>query len=217
MTSRKSSCNSGNISSHRSVLLQVRPRPPVHFCVSHRLFELGVFALCRAKQVDHAYPVAAVGREKGRVERDVANVAASNAQPAQNLEVQIVEWRVRGKYTPPDLAPLTCVRKGKLQHETNAPKESRVERATQIRRKNSQTSVRFHALQQIADLDIGVAVVTIFDFAALTKQRVGFVEKEDGATIFSGVKDTAQVLLSLANVFAHNRRQIDAIQIQTQL
>ncbi len=74
-----------------------------------------------------------------------------------------------------------------------------------------------HALEQITDLDIGVAVVAVFDLAALAEQRVGFVEEQDRAAFFGGVEDPAQIFLGLADVLVHHLAEIDAIEIEIEL
>src|SRR5260221_560450 len=38
-------------------------------------------------------------------------------------------------------------------------------------------AVTLHPLQQVAYLDVGIAVVTVLHFAALAEQRVGFIEE----------------------------------------
>ena len=88
-----------------------------------------------------------------------------------------------------------------------------VERALHVGGEDRQAAISLHALQQIVDLDVGVAVVAVLDFAALAEQRVGFVEEQDRAAVLGGVEQPAQVLLRLADVFADDGRQIDAVEI----
>jgi hypothetical protein len=79
-----------------------------------------------------------------------------------------------------------------------------------------QPLVSFDALQQVADLDVGVAVVAVAHLAALAEERIGFVEEQQDAAFFRGVEDLLQVLLGLADVLAHHRRQVDPIEIEPQ-
>ena len=74
--------------------------------------------------------------------------------------------------------------------------------------------VLLHALQQVADLDVGVAVVRVPDLAALAEQRVGLVEEQDGVGGLGFGEDARQVLLGLADVLADHRRQVDLVQVQ---
>ena len=73
-----------------------------------------------------------------------------------------------------------------------------------------------HALQQVVDLDVGVAVVAVFDLAALAEQGVGLVEEQDGAAIFGGVEEPAQILLGFADVFADDGGEVDAVEVEAQ-
>jgi hypothetical protein len=76
--------------------------------------------------------------------------------------------------------------------------------------------ISLHALQQVADFDVGVAVVAVLDLGALAEQGVGFVEEQDGAAVFGGVENLAQVLLGFADVFADHGRQVDAVEVELQ-
>ena len=71
-------------------------------------------------------------------------------------------------------------------------------------------------MQQVVDLDVGVAVVAVFHFAALAEEGVGFVEEEDCPAVFGGVKNAAQILFGFADVLADDARQIDAIEVEVQ-
>ena len=77
--------------------------------------------------------------------------------------------------------------------------------------------VCLHALQQIADLDVGVAVVAVLDLGALAEQRVRLVEEEDGPAAFGGLEHAAQVLFGLADVFTDHLAEVDAVEVQLQL
>src|ERR1039457_2422229 len=74
--------------------------------------------------------------------------------------------------------------------------------------------VVLHALQQVVDLDVGVAVVAVPDLAAASEERVGLVEEQQGAALVGGVEHLAQVAFSLADVFADHAGQVDPVQGQ---
>ena len=118
---------------------------------------------------------------------------------------------------PPD--PLALGRAGKreLDHEAQAAQERGVERRLHVRREDRQPAVRLHALQQVVDLDVGVAVVAVLDLAALAEQRVGLVEEQDRAAVLGGVEQPAEVLLGLADVLADHRRQVDPVEVEVEL
>ena len=50
-----------------------------------------------------------------------------------------------------------------------------------VGREDREAAVGLHPLQQVADLDVRVAVVAVLDLAALAEERVGLVEEQDGA------------------------------------
>ena len=53
----------------------------------------------------------------------------------------------------------------------------------------SEPTIFLHSLQKVADLDIGIAVVTVLHFAALTEQCVSLVKEEDRRVSRSFSKD----------------------------
>jgi hypothetical protein len=74
-----------------------------------------------------------------------------------------------------------------------------------------------HPLQQVVDLEVGVAIVTRLDLGALGEQRVGLVEQEDRVAGLGGVEQLGQVLLGLADPLRHDLRQIDLVEVELQL
>ena len=69
--------------------------------------------------------------------------------------------------------------KRKLSHKADAPQERWVKRLLHIRREDRESAIGLHALQQVADFDVRVAVVAVSDFAALAEERVGLIEKQN--------------------------------------
>src|SRR3954469_17621941 len=74
-----------------------------------------------------------------------------------------------------------------------------------------------HALEQVGDLDVGVAVVRVADGASLAEQRVGLVEEKHGAGALGVVEDDVEVLLGLADVFRDDLREVDGKEIGCEL
>ena len=66
-----------------------------------------------------------------------------------------------------------------VDHEVQPAQERVVDVALEVRREDDRAGVGLHALQQVGDLDVGVAVVGVRDLGALAEQRVGLVEEED--------------------------------------
>ena len=74
-----------------------------------------------------------------------------------------------------------------------------------------------HALQQVADLDVGVAVVAVLDFGALAEERVGLIEEQQHAAFLGGIEDLLEILLGFADVLADHCGEVDAVEIEAQL
>src|SRR5437870_4799051 len=189
-------------------------RPFTRLRLRKWLLELRILRLCRPQQVRHAYRLVSLGRQEGRAERDIADVAAADVESSQLVLVQSACRRAGGEYAPPDLGPLKHVRERELNDEADASQKSRIQRPLEVGRQDGQPAVGLHALQQIADLDVRVAIVAIFHFAALAEEGIGLVKQQNHATLFSGVEDSAQVLLGLTDVLADGGRQIDSIQVE---
>ena len=49
------------------------------------------------------------------------------------------------------------------------------------------------------------------------KERIGLIKKEDHTTFIGCIKQPAQILLGLADIFAHHCREINAVQVETQI
>ena len=153
-----------------------------------------------------------IGGEKGGIQGDIANIPASNVQARQFVKFKVFDWCIRRKRTSPDFGALRRIGKRELHHKANAPQKCRIQRALQVRRQNRQAAIRLHPLEQVTDFDIRIAIMAVLNLATLAKQRIGFVEQQDRATRLGGVEDAPQILLRLTDVFADDRREIDAIQ-----
>ena len=104
--------------------------------------------------------------------------------------------------TPPDLLARRCVGKREADDEADAAQEGAVERALHVGGEDRQAAIGLDPLQQVGDLDVGVAVVAVLDLAALAEERVGLVEQQHRAAGLGGVEQALQVLLGLADVLA---------------
>ena len=153
------------------------------------------------------------GGERG-VERDAPNVAAGDRETRETIDVERIGRRFRWENPAPDLRPLRLIRKRKLHHEPQPAQERWIERLLHVRGQDGQAAIRFHPLEQIADLDVCVAVVAVFHFAALPEKRIGFVEEQDRAAFLRCIEHAPKILFRLSDVFAHNRAEIDAEQIE---
>ena len=70
----------------------------------------------------------------------------------------------------------------------------------QVGRQNRHAIVGLHALQQIADLDICIAIMGITYFRALAEKSISLIKKENGVARLSLAEDTFQILFCFTYV-----------------
>ena len=75
--------------------------------------------------------------------------------------VDVAVGRRRREHPPPDRLARRRVRERELDDEADAAQEGAVERALHVGGQDRQPAIGLHALQQVADLDVGVAVVAV--------------------------------------------------------
>ena len=155
--------------------------------------------------------------QERRVQRDVADAAAGDVEPREPRVVEPARRRLRREDAAPDRLALRRIRHGEVHDEAQAALEGAIERGLLVAREDRQAAVGLDALQQVAHLDVGVAVVAVPDLAALAEQRVGLVEEQDRAAVLGGVEEPGEVLLRFADVLAHDRGEIDAVELEMQL
>ena len=120
---------------------------------------------------------------------------------AERLEVERLPSPASGGKTFSQIRlRLRRVGEREVDQEAQPAQEGAVEGGLPVGGQDGQAAVVLHALQQVVDLDVGVAVVAVLDLGALAEQRVGLVEEEDRAAPLGRVEDRAQVLLGLADV-----------------
>ena len=101
---------------------------------------------------------------------------------------------------------MLLIREWEVDDNSYASRERFIHVPMQIGRQNGDTVVLFHLLQQVADLDIGVTVVSIFDFRPLAKERVGLIKKQNGVTRLRFIENLVELFFSLADVLADDLR-----------
>ena len=89
-------------------------------------------------------------------------------------------------------------------YETKPPQQRLVELTALIHRQNRETAEILGSLEEIIDLDVGVAVVAVLHLGASTKKRFSSVEQEDRAGCLRSIERSTNVFLRLTNVFAHD-------------
>lgn len=146
----------------------------------------------------HRDDASVAGGVKGGGERDVADGATGQLDPGQPLVVQGRRRRGDGEDAAPDGRALRCAGERKLDDEPQSADERVVHGALEIGREDGEARVRFHALEEIGNLQVGVAIAAVVDLAAFPEQRVGFVEQQDRAAALGQLKDLLEVLFRLA-------------------
>ena len=135
----------------------------------------------------------------------------------QKGEVQLRGVHAFGDDALPNAEPLVDAGQWKIDQETQPAQESFVEILLAIGREDGQAFESLHPLEQVADFEVGVAIVRVLHFGAFAEERVGFVEEEDDVAGFGGVEQPAQIFLRLADVFVDHLREVDAEERQAQL
>ena len=77
--------------------------------------------------------------------------------------------------------------------------------------------VGLQPLQQVADLDVGVAVVGVLDLGAAPEQRVRLVEEQQAVAGLDLVEDLGERLLGLADVLGDDLAEVDPVQVEPEL
>src|SRR6266568_1777729 len=179
------------------------PVPP-EIGFTAELTDLVVFPLGRPHQLRHTDDAAVRGGEKRRVEDDVLDVAPRERQVRrQKIEIHVARAGcARRKQLTPDLPALPDIGERELDDELQPPQKRLVHVPFQVRRQDSDALVGLDALQQVTDLDVGVAIVRVFHLGPLSEQCVRLVEQQHRATPLGFAKDPSQVLLGLPDVLA---------------
>ena len=84
----------------------------------------------------------------------------------------------------------------------------------QVRGQDRQPVEVLHALQQVGDLDVGVAVAGVLDLAAPAEQRVCLVEEQDSVGRLGLREHSGEVLLGLPDVLIDDRREVDPVEVE---
>lgn len=95
----------------------------------------------------HADRFVLLRSQKRGLQRDIADVAASDVQLCQLVDVDVIQRRALRKNAPPDLRALAGVRERKLHDEAETPQRRRIERGLEIARQYRQALILFNALE----------------------------------------------------------------------
>src|ERR1700693_3017927 len=191
--------------------------PPADLRIGEWTLDLLRLQLGGLGKVCHLHRRSRFGREEGRIKRYVADVPACHVELRELLRLETARRSRLRKHLAPDGLTLRSIWEGKVHGEAKPALEGRVQRRLQIGRQDGETLVFLHALQQVSDFDVGIAVVTIAYLATLTEQCVGFVEQQEHAALLRRVEDLFQVLFGFTDVLADHCREIDTVEVEPKL
>src|SRR5215467_3790504 len=164
-------------------------------------FEL---AFRRPDQMFHVDLAGVLGSQEGRIDHYIADVAPGKDEAfGEVVEVNVSPQRsALRNVLLPDPVAVCLVRKWEFNRKVHAAKEPVIDVAPQIGRQHHQPIEFFHTLQQVIDLDIGIAIMSILYLRAFAEKSVSFIEEQDCVAVFSLLENPAQVLFRLPNVLA---------------
>ena len=171
----------------------------------------------RGEQLGHAHFLACLGGQKSGIERDIPDVATGHIEPCQLGVIDAIEGYICWENGAPDSLALHLVWEWKIDDKAQPPLKRRIERGLVVGRQDREAGVGLHALQQVTDLDVGITVVAVLDFAALAEQGVRLIEQENGAALLGSVEHALEVFFGLADIFINHRGEIDPVKIEMQL
>ena len=170
--------------------------PAVRFSLSSSR----LVAISTSRMVTTGSGPARGGGEAG-VEGDRADVPARELElSGEERDVELREIDLRREHPRPDAGALLRAGHRELDDMAQPAGEGLVEVAAAVGGEDGDAGEALHALQQVAGLDIGEAVVGVAHLGALAEQRVGLVEEQHRAHALGGVEHALEVLLGLADV-----------------
>src|SRR5262245_52258423 len=95
--------------------------PPSQFRLAGRTLEFCAFAARCLEEMIHPNGFTGLGRQKGGVQGDIANVAAADVKSGELCGFQTFRRCRRRKNPAPDFGPLEGVGKWELHHEPESP------------------------------------------------------------------------------------------------
>ena len=142
---------------------------------------------------------------------------SSKASGAE-VEVEVLGTRhARGQASVPERPPQTHVRRRKVDDHVEAAGEGLVDVGPQVGGQDGEAVEGLHPLQQVGDLDVGVAVVGVAHLGPLAEEGIGLVEEQDGVDAVGLGEDPLQVLLGLTHVLVDHGGQVDGVQVEAEV
>ncbi len=139
-------------------------------------------------------------------------------RPREELEVVIARARhVAVEVDLPEAEALGRLGSREVDDDVQPARERLVDVRTHVRRQDRDAVEQLHALQQVCDLDVGVAVARVRDLRALAEERIGLVEEQHGVHALGVREDAVEVLLGLSDVLVDDGREVDHVQVETEI
>ena len=135
----------------------------------------------------------------------------------QEREVEIHDRRAGREAQLPQPQPFGLVGRRERDAHVDAPDEAVVDVAGVVRGEDGQPVEAFELLEQVARLEVRVAVVRVGDLGALGEHRIGLVEEQDHRAALGRSEDPVEVLLGLPDVLRHDGSEVDAEQVEPEL
>ena len=144
------------------------------------------FLLTGLDQVSHIQGSRVLCGPKGSGHQDVFDIASGDVESlGQEFEVDVfTPGNLFRQESLPYPAPMFVIREGKLDHKLHAPDEGLVHILHEIGGQDHDPLVFLYSLQEVADLDIGIAIMGVFYLGSLAKHGVGLIEEQNGIARF---------------------------------
>src|SRR5215203_742993 len=175
------------------------PRIGSEMLEAHGPVEFVVLPLHGNDDVFHRQPLSSVFLAAGALQAGVKDDGVDVTTGQVELSREKIEIDLRGVHgfghdLEPDLLPLLHTGRGEVDDETQPPQEGFVQILLPVGRQDGYALEPLHALQQIADLEVGIPVVGVFDLGPAAEEGIGFVKEEDDIGDVRRVEQTLQVL-----------------------
>ena len=184
--------------------------------------ELAVLALGRPDEVGHRDRPVRRPRRGRRPRRTMLRMLPPESLNgrARNVEVDVVGHAAgrAGRLRCPEPAAgrsSSGIGKSTIASSRRRNASSRFARRFVVRIASAVEAL--HPLEQVGDLDVGVAVAGVLDLGALAEERVGLVEEQDAVDPVGLREDPVEVLLGLADVLVDDRREVDDVEVEPEV
>ncbi len=153
-------------------------------------------------------------RTEHGVENDVANIAAGDFEAsgkfAELLIVEVAKLRGREEFFPDGEAELGIGLR-KFDNGVDAAKKSVVDIVAVVGGQDNDAGKLLDALEEIVDLKIHKAILSVLNISAGAEQAFTFIEEKPSIRALGFKENAAEIFLGLANPLADNGGEVDAV------